>query len=86
MVRKDVPATGDCAMKLLHEISQFPALQCELLEIKYGITSAETFFEHAVHNVAGVQKAMKIAAEQFDSLVRQIEGYLTPDFGKLVGS
>jgi len=69
-------------MKLLHEISQFPAAQRELLEKKYGITSAEAFFEHAVHNAAGVQQSLKITAEQFDSLVRQIEGYLTPDFVK----
>jgi len=67
-------------MKLLHEISQFPAAQRELLAKKYGITSAEASFEHAVHNAAGVQKALKITAEQFDSLVRQIEGYLTHDF------
>lgn len=69
-------------MKLLHEISQFPAAQRELLAKKYGITIAEAFFEHAVHNAAGVQKSLKSTTEQFDSLVRQIEGYLTPDFIK----
>jgi len=69
-------------MKQYHEISPFPAAQRELLERKYGITSAEAFFEHAVHNAVDVQKSLEITTEQFDSVVRQIEGYLTPDFIK----
>ena len=73
---------GDGELKLLQEITQFPAAQRELLEKQYGITSAEAFFEHALRNASGVQKALKITSEQFDSLVRQIEGYLTPDFVK----
>ena len=72
-------------MKLLHEISQFPAAQRELLEKQYGITSAEAFFEHAVRNAPGVQKALKITTEQFDSLVLQFEGYLKPNLSNVVG-
>ncbi len=67
-------------MKLLEEISGFPECERSRLETQYHITTAEAFFEHATRNAAGLRKALRVSAEQFDRLVRLAESQLSADF------
>ena len=66
-------------MKLLHEIKSFPASERDVLQKQFGITSAEAFFEHGTRNAQGVQKALKMTAAQLATLMKLVEGYLTPE-------
>jgi len=67
-------------MKPLEEIKSFPIPLRELLEQKFGIRSAEAFFEHATRNGEGIRKVLKLTTEQLDPLLRQVEGHLAPAF------
>ena len=67
-------------MKPLQEIKSFPAAQREVLEQQFGIASAEAFFEHATRNSAGVQAALGLTPPQLETLVKLVEGFLSPVF------
>ena len=67
-------------MKLLEEIAGFPESERQRLETQYHITTAEAFFEHAARNAAGMKKALRVSAAEFDRLVRVAEAHLTADF------
>jgi hypothetical protein len=69
-------------MKSLQEIKSFPEPTRELLERKFGITSAEAFFEHSIRNALGVQTALKKTPAQHAALMQLVEGYLSPEFVK----
>ncbi len=69
-------------MKSLNEIKGFPESHRELLATKFGISSAEAFFEHGTRNAQGVQTALKITPQQLAELLKIAEGYLTPKFVK----
>jgi hypothetical protein len=69
-------------MKPLREIRAFPKTQRETLERQFGIQSAEAFYEHAIRNAAGMQKALQLTPEALASLRVKVEGFLTPDFLK----
>ena len=69
-------------MKPLQEIKSFPTSQREVLERQFGIASAEAFYEHATRNAQGVQTALGLTALQLGTLLRLVEGYLTPEFVK----
>ena len=69
-------------MKLLSEINSFPAQHRELLASKFGVNSAEAFFEHATRNANGIQTALKITTSQLTDLTKIVEGYLAPKFVK----
>ncbi len=67
-------------MKALADIRSFPKSHRETLQRKFGVSSAEAFFEHAVHNAEGVRQALDVPKEEFDKLLALVEGYLTPSF------
>jgi hypothetical protein len=67
-------------MKSLSEIKLFPARQRDVLQRQFGITSAESFFEHATRNAAGMELALKVTPPKLDQLKRLVEVHLTPEF------
>jgi hypothetical protein len=67
-------------MKLLEEIAGFPEPARMRLETQYHITTAEAFFEHAARNAAGLRKALRVSAVEFDRLVRLVEAHLPAGF------
>ena len=69
-------------MTLLQDIRAFPQAVQELLQTKFGINSAEAFFEHATRNSAGMQTAISVPAKELQRLSQLVEGHLPPDFVK----
>jgi hypothetical protein len=69
-------------MKPLNEIKSFPVPYREMLASKFGVISAEAFFEHATRNAQGVQTALKITPAQLAELAKIVEGFLSPKFVK----
>jgi hypothetical protein len=67
-------------MQQLKGIPAFPTAQRSLLEQTYGITSAEAFFDHAVHDAPGVARALRVSQTELDRLVALAEEYLTTEF------
>jgi len=69
----------DLAMQPLKGIPAFPTTQRSLLE-QYGITSAEAFFDHAIHDAQGLRRALHVSQAELDRLVTLAEGHLTRGF------
>ena len=69
-------------MTLLQDLRAFPKPLQELLQTKFGISSAEAFFEHVTRNPAGMQTALSVTAEELQRLSQLVEGHLPPDFVK----
>ena len=68
-------------MKYLDEIPTFPAESAQLLESRYGIATAEAFYEHALHEPHGLRTALGLKKKaDLDKLVKLVEGHLAPSF------
>jgi hypothetical protein len=68
-------------MKYLEEIPTFPAESARLLESRYGIATAEAFYEHALHEPQGLRKALGLKeTTDLDRLVKLVEGHLPASF------
>jgi hypothetical protein len=77
---KQRPTYQEHKMKLLEEIPTFPEAGRRTLERKYAITSAEAFYDHAIHNPEGMRKVMCVSRAELARLVHMVEGHLDPDF------
>jgi hypothetical protein len=67
-------------VKLLQEITSFPAAARATLARDYGIESAEAFYAHAVKDPAGLRAALGISPAELSRLERLVEGHLSPDY------
>ena len=67
-------------MKYLEEIPTFPAESAQLLESRYGIATAEAFYEHALHEPRGLRTALGLKKAELDKLIKLVEGHLAPSF------
>jgi hypothetical protein len=67
-------------MKHLDDIPAFPGPAREILETRYGIETAEAFYDHGVHNPEGLRAALHLSQDELDRLVRLVEGHLSPDY------
>ena len=68
-------------MKYLDDIPTFPAESARLLESRYGIATAEAFYEHALHEPRGLRTALGLKKEaELDKLIELVEGHLAPSF------
>ncbi len=68
-------------MKYLDEIPTFPAESARVLESRYGIATAEAFYEHALHEPHGLLKALDLKKKtDLDQLIKLVEGHLEPSF------
>jgi hypothetical protein len=68
-------------VKYLDEIPTFPAEGAQLLESRYGIATAEAFYEHALHEPQGLRTALGLKTKtDLDKLVKLVEGHLAPSF------
>ncbi len=68
-------------MKYLEEIPTFPAESAQLLESRYGIATAESFYEHALHEPSGIRTALGLKKKaELDKLIKLVEGHLAPSF------
>ncbi len=66
-------------MKYLDEIPTFPAESAQLLESRYGIATAEAFYEHALHEPVGLRTALGLKKKtDLDKLIKLVEGHLVP--------
>jgi hypothetical protein len=65
----------------LDEIPTFPAESAQLLESRYGITTAEAFYEHALHEPQGLRTALGLKTKpELEKLIKLVEGHLAPSF------
>ena len=69
-------------MKLLEEISSFPAATRERLESEFGIETAEAFYAHAVQDADALGSALHLSGKELDKLVRMVEGHLEAGFAE----
>jgi hypothetical protein len=68
-------------VRYLEEIPTFPAESARLLESRYGIATAEAFYEHALHEPQGLRTALGLKKEtDLDELIKLVEGHLAPSF------
>jgi hypothetical protein len=68
-------------VKYLDEIPTFPTESARLLESRYGIATAEAFYEHAIHEPLGLRTALGLKKKaDLDKLITLVEGHLTPSF------
>ena len=68
-------------MKYLDDIPTFPAESARLLESRYGIATAEAFYEHALHESHGLRTALGLKKKvELDKLIKLVEGHLAPSF------
>jgi hypothetical protein len=68
-------------VKYLDEIPTFPTQSALLLESRYGIDTAEAFYEHALHEPNGLRAALGLKKKtDLEKLVKLVEGYLEPSF------
>jgi hypothetical protein len=68
-------------MKYLDEIPAFPTESARLLESRYGIATAEAFYEHAMHEPQGLTTALGLKNRtDLDELVKVVEGHLPTSF------
>jgi hypothetical protein len=68
-------------VKYLDEIPTFPAESARLLESRYGIATAEAFYEHALHEPRGLRTALGLKKKaDLDQLITLVEGHLAPSF------
>jgi hypothetical protein len=68
-------------VKYLDEIPTFPAESARLLESRYGIATAEAFYEHALHEPLGLRTALGLKKKaDLDQLITLVEGHLAPSF------
>lgn len=68
-------------MKYLDDIPTFPAEAAQLLESRYGITTAESFYEHALHEPDALRTALGLKKKaDLDKLVQLVQGHLSPAF------
>ena len=69
-------------MTPLSAIASIPAAAGATLERRYGIRSAEALYEHAARNGRGIQRALGLNAEEFGTIVRDLERNLPAEFVK----
>jgi hypothetical protein len=68
-------------VKYLDDIPTFPAESAQLLESRYGIATAEAFYEHALQEPLGLRTALGLKKEaDLDKLIKLVEGHLAPSF------
>jgi hypothetical protein len=67
-------------VKYLDEIPTFPADSARLLESRYGIATAEAFYEHAMHEPQGLLTALGLKKTVLDHLIKLVEGHIEPAF------
>ena len=67
-------------MKRLDDIPAFPRPVREVLEARYGIETAEAFYDHGVHNPEGLRSALQMTKDEVDGLIRLVEGHLSPEY------
>jgi len=68
-------------VKYLDDIPTFPAESARLLESRYGIATAEAFYEHALHEPSGLRTALGLKkGAELDQLIKLVEGHLAPSF------
>jgi hypothetical protein len=68
-------------VKYLEEIPTFPAESAQLLESRYGIATAEAFYEHALHEPQGLRTALGLKEKaDLDKLIKLVEGHLPRSF------
>jgi hypothetical protein len=68
-------------VKYLDEIPTFPADSARLLESRYGIATAEAFYEHALHEPKGLITALGLKKKtDLDHLIKLVEGHIEPAF------
>jgi hypothetical protein len=68
-------------MKYLDEIPAFPTESARLLENRYGIATAEAFYEHAMHEPQGLAAALGLKKRtDLDDLIKVVEGHLPTSF------
>jgi hypothetical protein len=72
-------------VKYLEEIPTFPAKSAQLLESRYGIATAEAFYEHAVHEPRGLCAALGFdKVTDLDSLIKLVECHLRQHAGNVL--
>jgi hypothetical protein len=68
-------------VKHLEEIPTFPSESARLLESRYGIATAEAFYEHAIHEPQGLRRALGLDKKaDLEKLVKLVEGHLSSSF------
>jgi hypothetical protein len=68
-------------VKYLDDIPTFPAESARLLVSRYGIATAEAFYEHALHEPQGLIAALGLKKKtDLDRLIKLVEGHLAPSF------
>jgi hypothetical protein len=68
-------------VKYLDDIPTFPAESARLLESRYGIATAEAFYEYALHEPEGLVTALGLKKKtDLNRLVKLVEDYLSPAF------
>jgi hypothetical protein len=68
-------------VKYLDEIPTFPAESAQLLESRYGIATAESFYEHALHEPRGLLTALGLKKKtDLERLIKLVESHLPPSF------
>lgn len=67
-------------MKPLEQIPQFPAEARRVLEGRFGIDSAESFYAHAVQNPDGIGQALGLPPPEVARLAALVEGHLPYDY------
>jgi hypothetical protein len=66
-------------MTELDDIPTFPETAREVL-IRYGVHSAEVFYDVAIHNPEGWCRALNVTPAELQRLVGIAKGYLSPKF------
>jgi hypothetical protein len=65
----------------LEEIPTFPVESAQRLESRYGIATAESFYEHALHEPHGLRTALGLKKKaDLEKLIKLVEGHLAPSF------
>jgi hypothetical protein len=68
-------------VKYLEEIPTFPTESAQLLESRYGIATAEAFYEHAIHEPQGLRRALGLEKKaDLEKLIKLVEGHLPSSF------
>jgi hypothetical protein len=67
-------------MSSLSQIADFPRVHRDRLSRRFGVRTAEAFFEHAVRNPEGVAQGLEISVAELQKLRDLIEPHLDRKF------
>jgi hypothetical protein len=74
-------ARGGISVTYLEEIPAFPPESARLLESRYGIATAEAFYEHALREPKGLRTALGLKKKaDLEKLVKLVEDHLPTSF------